>query len=147
MNSEQSADVRRRAFVVMLRRAVTVLKLRMHREYSLASPEGGSSTASGLAKDLSFSDAVMAANKLSSCRYDGSSAFCLNFSEVPLKEAESFFLQWKIANPHAVPSDRYHLKCLADAMDAVALGYCYPKDEFIVRVSENFDSWKLCSLS
>ena len=99
MNSEQSADARRRAFVVMLRRAVTVLKLRMHKEYSLASPEGGSSTASGLAKDLSFSDAVMAANKLSSCRYDGSSAFCLNFGEVPLKEAESFFLSVEDREP------------------------------------------------
>jgi len=143
MNSEQSADVRRRAFVVMLRRAVTVLKLRMHREYPLTSPEGSSGTALGLVRDLSFLDAVAAANKLSFCQYGGSSAFCLNFSRDPLKEAESFFLQWRVANPHAVPSDRFHLKCLADAMDAVSLSQCYPKDEFTVRVSENFDSWKL----
>jgi len=142
MDRREPTDPRREAFSAILERTALLLKFRMHLEYPGLSPPGTPGDIAINNRDLTIREAINAARRLTFPLYNVISPFRVNCCEVPLKEAESFFLQWKIANPYAVPSDRYHLRCLADAVDAVSSDHYYPRDEFVVRVSENFDAWK-----
>jgi len=72
----------------------------------------------------------------------GPPEYRLSFHTCISTEAFKFFEQWKLMNCSALPSDEFHLQCLMDADNAVPLVSYYPRDEFVVRESENFDTWK-----
>lgn len=75
---------------------------------------------------------------------DGSGlSFRLCLNSLPFGEAVRFFEYWKNLNPTATPTDEFKLKCLADADGVVPQEGNYARDEFLEKVMENFELWKL----
>ncbi len=70
-------------------------------------------------------------------------AFRLCLDGLMFGEAVRFFEYWKRSNPNTTPSDESQLKCLADAEGIVPQGLGHVRDEFVGKVMENFELWKL----
>ena len=142
MAQQQHADVRRQAFARILNRAIAVLEQEIHKEPPPDFPEGSLLATLRIRSDSSLTNAVLAAERLSASRRPVTRVYNVNPYKNLQTEAAWFFEQWKLANTSAIPSPRFHIRCLADAMEAVRSYPDYPRDEFVVRVSENFESWK-----
>lgn len=59
------------------------------------------------------------------------------------QSAVRFFEHWKRANPTATPSPDSHLRCIAHAELLMTPTPDFPKCEFVMMVSENFELWRM----
>ena len=73
---------------------------------------------------------------------EGPGPFRLMLDAAPFGEAVLFVEHWKWTNPAATLTEEFRRKCLAEADTLVPLESTFPKNEFMMRVSENFDYWK-----
>lgn len=87
-------------------------------------------------------NAARAAGRFSYWARGGPGPFMLMPGNGPFEEAVYFFEHWKRLNPAATPTEESHQKCLAEADTLVPPQASFSKDEFMMRVSENFDLWK-----
>ena len=60
----------------------------------------------------------------------------------PFMNAKRFLESWRRVNPTVMPTAEAHLKCLADAEALTTPSPDFPKSEFVLMVSENFEMWK-----
>jgi hypothetical protein len=141
MSISYAEKVRQEAFTRMLHRRIAALQSRVNKAYNQEPPNSSSGREFCLegAKKLLERHSHQAPVRLMM----GPLEYRLSFHACIFVEASQFFQQWKFANRMTPPSDESHLQCLVDADNAVPLVSHYPRDEFIIRVSENFDIWKL----
>jgi hypothetical protein len=95
--------------------------------------------------DQQMFDHIIAAREAGRFSYwarGGPGPFMLMPGNEPFEEAVHFFEYWKRTNPAATPTEESRQRCLAEADTLVPPEDSFSKDEFMMRVSENFDYWK-----
>jgi hypothetical protein len=141
MSVSYAEKVRQEAFTRMLHRRIAALQSRVNKAYNQEPQSSDSRSESCLegAERLLERNSHRAPVRLEI----GPPEYRLSFHACIFTEAFLFFRQWKLTRWATLPTDEAHLQCLIDADNAVPLVSYYPRDEFVIRVSENFDIWKL----
>ncbi len=94
--------------------------------------------------DQQIFDDILAAREAGRFCYwarGGPGPFMLDPRNEPFEEAVHFLEYWKRTNPTATPTEESRHRCLTEADTLEPPVDSFSKDEFIWRVSENFDYW------